>query len=118
MMSAVLGVVVVGLVSGATAAPASQEKAAYEVTIPGLGTVRGITANNSESIAFFGGGWRCVIRHDQIQSRNVLPPLREKDTVEGICTLCEQCGEIYKHCSGVLTVSLWVQRQTGRSCEL
>lgn len=79
MMSAVLGVVVVGLVSGATAAPASQEKAAYEVTIPGLGTVRGITANNSESIAFFGGGWRCVIRHDHDANTKRPPSHSEKE---------------------------------------
>ena len=54
-----LSAAVVGLASAMTVPASHREKATYDVAIAGLGTVRGVTSNNSDAIAFF-GGQRCV----------------------------------------------------------
>ena len=53
-MRGLVGAVAVALAS-VKAAPVVVNKADYVVTVPGVGTVRGVTSNSSEAVAFFGG---------------------------------------------------------------
>jgi hypothetical protein len=53
-MRGLVGAVAVALAL-VKAAPVVVNKAEYVVTVPGVGTVRGVTSNSSEAVAFFGG---------------------------------------------------------------